>query len=167
MVDINDDGNFEIQIVVTTSEDFPGMRAELLYYEDGNVYGYMLPKWINGGIRRDNIVEWNSFWLGKLDENMSYCGLAKINIENLELHYTFLFKEIGSEEEIWLRANSSLIKNLSIDYIGDKYDEYEALILDINEYVEYNEENINIISKIRRHQHTLLLQIKFWKQRDS
>lgn len=143
LVDINGDGNFEIQIVVTTSDEYPGMRAELLYYEDGNIYGYMLPRWISGGVRRDKIVEWNSVWLEKADENLGYNGLMKISIENLELHYTFLFKESGSEEEEWLRANSSLIENFSIEYVGDKYDEYEDLILNTNEYAEYNEENID------------------------
>lgn len=144
LVDVNGDVNFEIQIVVTTPEQYPGMRAELLYYEDGNVYGYMLPRWISGGVRRDNIVEWDSFWLGKEPHNFGYSGLLKVSIENLELHYTFLFRESGSEEEEeeWLKANCSLIKNLSIEYVGDKYDEYEDLILDTNEYAEYTEENI-------------------------
>lgn len=142
LVDVNGDVNFEIQIVVTTPEEYPGMRAELLYYEDGNVYGYMLPRWISGGVRRDNIVEWDSFWLGKEPHNFGYSGLLKVSIENLELHYTFLFRESGSEEEEWLKANCSLIKNLSIEYVGDKYDEYEGLILDTNEYAEYTKENI-------------------------
>lgn len=47
LVDVNGDVNFEIQIVVTTPEEYPGMRAELLCYEDGKVYGYAakMDKW--------------------------------------------------------------------------------------------------------------------------
>ena len=143
LVDIDSDGNSEIQMVVTTPEEYPGMGVELLYYEDDKIYGYMLPKWISGGVLCENIAMWDSFWLETAEKRFSYGGIVKISIKNLKLHYTFLFREKGSEEEEWLRDNSSLIENLSIEYVGDMYDEYERVIYTSDEFAEFTKENID------------------------
>lgn len=117
--DIDNDGNYEIEVHISTEKEYPLATTLLLAYRDGEVYGYSLPKWIV--IRYDNIIGWSNIRVNEPDEP-SYVGYGEICIENHELKYRFLFEQRGSDEEIWM-VERGYIQKENIVYVEMGYED--------------------------------------------
>lgn len=144
--DINDDGNFEVIVLLTTSENYPGNYETLiLYYEDGEVYGYRLPDWIY--FVGDKVLSWiEVIWDGSKSVGV-YEGRILVKIKDKRLNLTYIFEEEGSEEEKWLIENDRIKDEDEIIYMGDEYDAY---MNPTDKYVERYEFNDNNIEKYVR-----------------
>ena len=124
--DIDDDGNYEIEVCISTEEEYPLAAALLLVYREGVVYGYNLPKWIV--IRHNNSIGWSNIRINE-ENDPNYGGYGEIYIENNELKYRFIFEQPASAEEIWMVEHGYIQKD-DIIYVGDDYEKYDDLIKD-------------------------------------
>ena len=75
-------------------------------------------------------------------------GYARIQIENREIIYTYLFEKEGSSEEEWLRNSGMMGEKDRIEYLGKEYTHqcsqrfeyprwYELCHDNIDEYIGY------------------------------
>ena len=144
--DINDDGNFEVIVLLTTSENYPGnYEILILYYEDGEVYGYRLPDWVY--FAGDKVLGWSEvIWDGSKSVGV-YEGRILVEIKDKRLNLTYIFEQEGSEEEKWLIENERIKDEDKIIYMGDEYDTY---IDPTDKYVERYEFNDNNIERYVR-----------------
>lgn len=139
--DINDDGNSEVIVSLTTSENYPGNYEKLiLYYEDGEVYGYRLPDWIH--FDGDKVLGWiEVIWEGSKSVGV-YEGQILVEIKDKRLNLTYIFEQEGSEEEKWLIENNRIKDEDKIIYMGDEYDAYISPSNKYEERYEFNDINI-------------------------
>lgn len=139
--DINEDGNFEVIVLLTTPEHYPGNYEKLiLYYEDGEVYGYHLPDWVY--FAGDEVLGWSEVLWEDSKSVGVYEGRILVEIKDKRLNLTYIFEQEGSEEEKWLIENERIKDEDKIMYMGDKYSSYIYPSDKYEERYEFNDINI-------------------------
>ena len=126
-----------------------GIAKELLFYEDGVVYGIQLQEWID--LLGDRLVGWdNAGHPNRGEDTPYYSGYARIRFQGRKLVYTYLFEKAGSPEEEWLRNSGMLGEQDNIEYLGEESenpyvwyfrynDWYELRNPSLREYIGYEE----------------------------